>query len=207
MSKVKALPNILDKIYMAYHENPGKMLIHTGVIGWMMSSAAQIAGIVFNDKISKEQKMFLVPQEFADACVNTISFYFVTRTFTALGEKLVASGKWLPLSVKNYLVKKGFGPRLGNPDFNVLRDANLNGKLKKTYSRFNAGIDIAATTIGTVLSCNVITPLARNFYASKRQQSSIARMNDKEMKSVDYTKYQPLKPSITTFTSGGSLKV
>lgn len=207
MSKLKPALDVFDRIYQAYHENPGKMLIHTGVIGWIMSSAAQIAGIALNDKISKEQKMFLIPQEFADACVNTISFYLVTRTFTALGEKLVASGKWLPASVKNYLVKKGFGPRLGKEDFDVLRDANLNGKLKKTYNRFNVGLDMAATTIGSILSCNVITPFARNFYASKRQQTSIDRMNTKEMRAVDYTKYQPLKPSMTTFTSSGSLKI
>ena len=34
-----------------YGDNVGKMLIHTGVIGWILSSAAQVVAIVINDEI------------------------------------------------------------------------------------------------------------------------------------------------------------
>ena len=64
-----------------YGKDPGKMLIHTGVIGWVFSSLAQVAAIVINDKIPKEQKMFLIPQEIADAGVNIASFYLITNCF------------------------------------------------------------------------------------------------------------------------------
>ena len=50
--------NILNKIATAYGKNPGKMLVHTGVIGWVLSSAAQVCAIVLNDKIPKSRKCF-----------------------------------------------------------------------------------------------------------------------------------------------------
>ena len=75
MSSASLFKGVNDYIARHYGENPGKMLIHTGVIGWVLSSAAQVAAIVINDKIPKEQKMFLVPQEMSDAAVNIASFY------------------------------------------------------------------------------------------------------------------------------------
>ena len=71
---------ILEK----YGEQPGKMLVHTGVLGWILSSLAQVGAVVFNDKISPEQKVFLIPQEIADAAVNIISFYVVTNSVKAV---------------------------------------------------------------------------------------------------------------------------
>ena len=46
-------------IYKNYGENPGSMLVHTGVLGWILSSMAQVYAVAFNNKISKEQKVFL----------------------------------------------------------------------------------------------------------------------------------------------------
>jgi hypothetical protein len=40
-----------------YGDNVGKMLIHTGVVGWILSSAAQVVAIVINDEIPKKQKI------------------------------------------------------------------------------------------------------------------------------------------------------
>ena len=65
-------------LYKNYGENPGNMLVHTGVLGWILSSLAQVSAVVFNDQIPKEQKSFLIPQEIADAAVNIISFYVIT---------------------------------------------------------------------------------------------------------------------------------
>ena len=50
------------KDYIMKHFGPSlaKMIIYTGVIGWFLSSAAQVLSIVKNDKISKEQKSFLI---------------------------------------------------------------------------------------------------------------------------------------------------
>ena len=90
-------------LYTHYGENPGKMLVHTGVLGWILSSAAQVLAVVVNDKIPAKEKMFLIPQEFADAGVNILSFYLVTNSFTAVGNKLVKSGKLLTPKLKKFV--------------------------------------------------------------------------------------------------------
>ena len=56
----------MEWIYTNFKKNTAKMLIWTGVAGWGLSSLAQIVAIMINPKISKEQKSFLVPQEFLD---------------------------------------------------------------------------------------------------------------------------------------------
>ncbi len=178
MSKAKAALSIWDKIYAKYQTDAGKMLIHTGTIGWIMSSMAQIAAIMMNDKVSKEQKMFLIPQEFMDACVNILSFYFVTRSFTGIADKLAKTGKWIPSDVKNHLIKNGFKDLIGKFDFNILKDVKLKGAPLRSFELHKNGLGLIATTIGSIISCNIITPILRNRYAAERQQTNIARMNN-----------------------------
>ena len=73
MVKPVWIQKMCDAIASKYSDDIGKMLVHTGVIGWILSSAAQVTAIVINDKLSKEQKMYMVPQELADAAVNIVS--------------------------------------------------------------------------------------------------------------------------------------
>ena len=94
----KVFGDFKNILYKNYGENPGKMLVHTGVLGWILSSLAQVGAVVFNDKISTKQKTFLIPQEIADAAVNILSFYVVTSSVKNLASKLVSTGK---LSTKN----------------------------------------------------------------------------------------------------------
>lgn len=159
-------------LYKNYGENPGKMLVHTGVLGWILSSLAQVSAVVFNDKISPEQKSFLIPQEMADAGINIISFYLVTSSFKNLASKLVSTGKLTTKNIKNALSKEDL-KRIGNLDFNI-------GKLSKVpegYKPFKNGVDVVASTIGSIISCNIVTPILRNKYASKRQKQTLERMH------------------------------
>ncbi len=159
-------------LYKNYGENPGKMLVHTGVLGWILSSLAQISAVVFNDKISPEQKSFLIPQEMADAGINILSFYLVTSSFKSLASKLVSTGKLTTKNIKNALSKEDLN-KIGNLDFNI-------GKLSKVpdgYKPFKNGIDVVASTIGSIISCNIITPVLRNKYASKRQKQTLVKMH------------------------------
>ena len=94
-SPCKLWNNCKNYIYKNYGENPGTMLVHTGVIGWILSSAAQVAAVVFNDKISPEQKVFLIPQECADAAVNILSFYTFTNGVKYIGSKFTKTAKLL----------------------------------------------------------------------------------------------------------------
>lgn len=177
MSKASIFNTFKNYIAKHYGNNPGKMLIHTGVIGWVLSSLAQVTAIVINDKIPKEQKMFLIPQEMADACVNIISFYLITQTTKSVASKLVNMGKWLPKSVKTFLVNHNLADKIGKQGFDVLANGNLTPEVEEKFSLFRNGIDFLATTVGSVLSCNIVTPIVRNMYASKRQKTGIAKMN------------------------------
>ena len=196
---------ILEKIYTTFLNNPGKMLIQTSVVGWALSSLAQIAAIVMNEKIPKEQKMFLVPQEFMDGVVNILSFFFVTKTFTTVANKLVNQGKWLPKNLVDILKKSDTAKKLGKAGFDVLEHGNLSKELTNDFLGWRAGIDVGATLAGSVLSCNLITPLLRNLYASKRQHGSIARMNDKNERKNNEFVNTYFRPTMATFRGQASI--
>lgn len=177
MSNASLFTKFKDVVARKYGENPGKMLIHTGVIGWVLSSAAQVLAIVINDKIPKEQKLFLVPQEMADAGVNIASFYLITQSFKSIASKLVKTGKWLPGAVRDALTKSDVADKVGKKGFDVLKDGKLTDELVSKYKKFDAGIDVIATTVGSILSCNIVTPVIRNEIAASKQKSGIAKMN------------------------------
>lgn len=196
-----------------YGDAPGKMLVHTGVIGWLLSSAAQVCAIVINDKIPKEQKMYLIPQEIADALVNIVSFYAITQTFTSTALKLVNSGRWLPKSVKNFLEYKGLGDKLGKKGFDIVKSGALSPSAKKRFDLFKNGVDVIATTIGSILSCNIVTPIIRNEIAAKRQKDSISKMgpnganlSPSNIYSDNFVKNYIKKPTLQSFQAGAYAK-
>ena len=194
----------LNNIARAYGKHPGKMLVHTGVIGWILSSAAQVCAIIFNDKIPKEQKMFLIPQEIADAGVNIVSFYLITQSFKSIATKLVTSGKLLPKAVKDFLVYKGLGDKLGKAGFDVYKSNALTASGIKRLDSFKDGVDVVGTTIGSIISCNLVTPIIRNEIAAHRQKKALAKMNnpyDVVSNVKNPTKNYVKRPSMTDFQS------
>lgn len=158
-----------------YGDNVGKMLIHTGVVGWILSSAAQVVAIVINDEIPKKQKMYMIPQEIADACVNIASFYLVTQSFKSIGSKLVDSGRWLSAPVRKFLIDNKVA-NVGKKGFDVLTQGNLTPEMLNKFSEFRNGMDVLFTTTGSILSCNILTPIVRNEIAAYRQKSAIKEM-------------------------------
>ena len=158
-----------------YGDNVGKMLIHTGVVGWILSSAAQVVAIVINDEIPKKQKMYMIPQEIADAAVNIVSFYLITQTFKGVGSKLVNTGRWLPNSVRKFFTDNNVA-NVGKKGFDVLTQGNLPPEKLKDFTDFRDGMDVLFTTAGSILSCNIVTPIVRNEIAARRQKRDIARM-------------------------------
>ena len=168
-------------MYKNYGENPGKMLVHTGVLGWILSAMAQVSAVVFNDKISKEQKSFLIPQEMADAAINIISFYVITSSFKNLASKLVSTGKLSTIKIKNYINSKVKNPSeyIGNLNTNIEKDFP---ELKGDYKAFKNGVDVVASTVGSIISCNIVTPVLRNEYAAQKQREAIARMHGQDKK-------------------------
>ena len=115
------------KVHMLqnYGENPGNMLVHTGTLGWILSSLAQVGAVVFNDKISPEQKTFLIPQEIADAAVNILSFYALTYSLKCFGAKLVSTGKLRTKRIRNFLERNELMNKVGKLDFDVAKQDNF----------------------------------------------------------------------------------
>jgi len=173
-------------LYKNYGENPGKMLVHTGTLGWILSSLAQVTALVFNDKISSEQKSFLIPQEIADAGINILSFYLITNSFKNLASKMVSTGKLTTKSIQSYLQKNGLcsNGRVGKLDFNIEKLDDFKTGIKEKYQPFKESVDVVASTIGSVISCNLVTPVLRNIYASDRQKNAIAKMEIKEKSQI-----------------------
>lgn len=162
----------LEWIYDNFKKNTAKTLVITGTIGWGLSSLAQIGAVMFNPKISREQKSFLVPQEFLDAVVNIGSFFLVTQATKKIISKMASTGKIAPTKVRQFLNKnKVYGDKVGKLSLDLDEVLQNESKFPKesyyTYKNF-------ATTVGTVgasiLSSNIITPVLRNTMASDIQK-------------------------------------
>lgn len=160
--------------------DPGKMLMHTGAIGWAASSAAQITGLVFNKKIDKEKKKFLIPQEFADAAVNITLYYLLTLSVKNTVGWLFESGKIRIKSVMDRIEKEaeekssqlGKDFKLGNifsGEKSVAEMLEPLTKSRNTYLAHKNGACILATILASVVSCNILTPILRNIYGAYRQ--------------------------------------
>lgn len=188
----------LNWISENFRKDASKMLIWTGVIGWSISSLAQIGAVFVNPKLNREQKSFLIPQEFADAAVNIASFFLVTQAAKKTVSKLFSTGKFAPASVRNYLNRNKdlYAKKIGKLDFNldaVLKnDANF--PMTEYYACKNFGTTLATVSAG-ILSSNIITPIIRNNMASSMQKKYL----NKSLKTNDeYPQYrQP------TFKSSG----
>lgn len=199
------------KNYMAknYGKSHGKMLIHTGVIGWILSAAAQVMAIVTNDKISYKQKMYLIPQELADAAVNIVSFYLITQTFKSVSTKVVNCGKLLNKPVREFLEKNNI-KNVGKKTFDVLRDGKLPADLTEKFESFRNGVDFIGTTAGSILSCNIVTPIIRNEIATHKQKNHIAKMEEYNISVANPARNYFEKPSIQSFQAkaySSSLKI
>ena len=160
-------------------EDHGKMLLHTCTLGWILSSLAQVMAVVLNDKIPKKQKTFLIPQEISDAGINICSFYIFTNSFTKLANKMVSTGKWRTPAIDAFLKKYNLKKHIGSYDFNIKDLANFD-EIKSSYKAIASGNAIAASTIGSIISCNLVTPILRNKFAAHKQQQAIARMEAAE---------------------------
>ena len=176
-------PKFLNFIAEHFRKDTSKMLIATGVAGWTLSSLAQIAAIAFNPKLSKEQKSFLVPQEFADAVVNIGSFFLVTLSVKKVVSKMFSTGKIATFNVRKYLNenKKLYGDKIGKIDFSIDDiKFNKNFPIDEYHSSKNF-VTTAATVGAGILSSNIITPIGRNVMASDMQKQYLKSQNKKEV--------------------------
>ena len=198
--KSNLLQHTVNTVFEKFSSNPSKMLIYTGVLGWFLSSAAQVVAIAVNNNISKEQKSYLIPQEIADGAVNVFSFFLITQSIKSITSKLVSTGKIISPKVKKYLVDKGFNTKdkIGKIDFDIAEIRNTCQDFEEIlpdYNKFKSGVEVIATTVGSIMSCNIVTPILRNEFASREQKSANQILNTK--KEEDMTKHSNLYNQVT----------
>ena len=66
--------------------------MHTGALGWLFSSLAQVWVVASDENISKREKKFLVPQEICDGATNVTLYYTISQLIKKGGDMLVDKG-------------------------------------------------------------------------------------------------------------------
>ena len=167
----------LGKLAGASLVKMGDIIILTSIAGWFASSAAQVIGIALNKNYTREQKKFMIAQEVAD-CVTNIGLYFaVTKSLTSLTSHMVKTGKLAPKSIAEFLRTNNLVGRRGRFGFDVTQAAGFSeAGLTSAYNTFKGFTDAAAATVGGIISSNILTPIVRNYFASKRQNKYKAKM-------------------------------
>lgn len=178
-------------MYEHYGQESGKMLVHAGVITWIASCASQVAAIVFNDKIPSDQKKFLIPQEIADGALNVLTFYLITNTMKNVAGKLVSTGKWSTKAIRDFVAKNDVKNELkmGEMQTDIAGKFRENKEFHESYDKFKGGMDMIAATAGSVVSCNIITPVIRNYIGAKEQKADIAREKMKINQTLPVTSF------------------
>lgn len=146
----------------------GSMIIWTTIAGWVASSAAQILGIYKNSKYTNKQKKFMINQELADAGVNILSYFAITMPTKSFAKKLVATGKIIPKSVRTVIIQEKAQNKLGKLNFDISKEPYFT-KIEKPFNSFNNFMGTGAAVLGGTISSNIVTPILRNRFASKRQ--------------------------------------
>lgn len=171
--------NLKNIIYEKYGQESGKMIVHAGVITWITASLSQVAAIMINDKIPSDQKKFLIPQEIADGALNVLTFYLITNSLKNISGKLVSTGKWSTKAIRDFATAKNI--KLGDMSTNLGKTFKEDKQFHDVYDQFKGGMDMIAASVGSVVSCNAITPVIRNHFGADQQKKSInkAKMQKK----------------------------
>jgi hypothetical protein len=174
-------------IYEKYGRESGKIIVHAGVITWITASISQVVAIMMNDKISSNQKKFLIPQEIADGALNVLTFYLITNTLKNVSSKLVSTGKWSTKAIRDFVASKNI--KMGDISTDLGKTFKENKEFHDAYDKFKGGMDMIATSTGSVISCNAITPFIRNHFGAEQQKKSINKeqMQKKAILKTFYT--------------------
>jgi len=192
MNLASAGKKVLDWIGKTYSNDIGNLLITTGMLGFGLSSGAQIIGIAKNNKIEKKEKTYMINQEVGDALINILSLLAFGKLTKHIGTKLVSTGKILPKTVASALEKGGFGEKIGKAGFDVLDTAVMknpaNANLLRDFANCKNMTESFGAVGGSVLSGCLIAPILRNNYASYMQKS-IHPIENREFNRIDLSKY------------------
>lgn len=174
-------PTTKEFFYKQFSQKPGEMMTYAVVLSMATSCIAQVLSVVFNKKMDKKEKKFIIPQEIADGVINAVSSLLIIGTLGRVATKLVSSGKWSNAAIRNLVKNHAPEVKMGDISTNIektfiaKKDESLLEKFYHSYDSFKNGIAIIATSIGSVISCNIVTPILRNSYASGRQKKAMEK--------------------------------
>jgi len=197
MAMPSMISNLLNTIAKNYSNDVGKLLIHTGIAGYFLSSLAQVAGIICNKKNNKEQKHYMVNQEIGECAINILTLFTIGKATKFLGSKLATTGKILPKSVSDLLKNNGFSDSIGKWGFDIERTgvlSNASTNLVADFNKCKKMLNTVGTIFGSVLSGSLVAPYCRNAYASFKQNSVHPTQNPKYYR-VDLSKYNAVHKS------------
>lgn len=167
------IQRVLTKMFDTYKTDFSKTLIHTGVVTYALSSAAQVGAIKFNKNISENQRDYLIKQEIAEGAVNLTLFYTLCEFVKRQAEKFTSNGCILPTRARKVFEELG-SPKVTdiqiflNDKLKICKDAKLYSKIKTAVSDIQLLKPFVNNISGFaagLLACNIITPYARNIIA------------------------------------------
>lgn len=167
---------IKNALYETYSRDPAKMMVHTGTVGWTLSSAAQLWNVISSDKFTSNEKKFLIPQEALDALVNITLFYTITNSCKNISSKLVKSGKLLSKELRTYVAEHPVdGLNLGDISTNLSKSYENDPKFFNMYQPFSNGVNMVVNTIACIVASNIVTPYVRNYIGAKEQRHLLSK--------------------------------
>jgi len=152
---------ILNKAMDTYKNDFSKALLHTGVVGYTTSSAAQLGAIAINKETSKENKKYMMIQESTEGIINTVMFYTVCKYIKDKTEALLKSGELAPKSVAEL---KGM-QKVEDVDEFLKKFGSKAQKAIQDMAKFKPFATNASALLAGLMACNIITPVTRNIVA------------------------------------------
>ncbi len=118
---------LLDKMCKSYAGDNGKMLLHLGALGWILSSAAHIFMIATSKTIDKEKKKYLLPQETLDGAVNVGMYYTITDLMKKVADWTVENKRMPDSTIKAMEAYIEHTGRVGTTDA-FIKEVGQSGK-------------------------------------------------------------------------------
>lgn len=170
-------------MFKKFDKKPALAITIAFALGMVSSSIAQAIAITCNKKISDDKKKFLIPQELIDGAVNVIAFTLIIGSMGKCARNLVETGKLYTPKIKNILDKlpESATFTLGAPETNLDKivtqhgDSALKKEFYPVYDKFRIGMEIFATTIGSIIAGNIVAPIVRNNLGAYQQKQQLLK--------------------------------
>jgi hypothetical protein len=177
--------NLITRLATYAIDNPASFLKRTAALNFSVGSVGLIIGMIINKNIPEKEKRFMIIQEATEGVLDLGVFLGCATAFEKIGRWLVKTKKLVPHidnfskeQVKDAITKFFANPN--KPGISMLAESKIRTWVKAA--------EVGAGLIGTIIAFNVITPLIRNYIASKLEKN-IGKKMDKTQT------YSPILPA------------